>query len=81
MGITAPAPTPISFQQPMPTNLYQEAVASSVMQQQDPFQHARTPITHIKREITQSIPDPELLMMEAENKTTWDHKPSSTDAL
>jgi hypothetical protein len=54
MGITTPAPmpTPIICQQPMPTNLQELAAASSVMQYQDPFQHARTPITHVKRDMT-----------------------------
>jgi hypothetical protein len=76
MGISAPAPTPIIFQQPMPANLQEHAAASSVMQQQEPFQHARTLTARINREMTQSIPVSEQPMMEAANPRTWDQQPS-----
>jgi hypothetical protein len=62
----------------MPTNLQKQAAASSVMQQQNPFHHAKTPITHIKREMAQSIPIPEPPMMEAANPRTRDQQQSSS---
>jgi hypothetical protein len=49
-------PPPIIIQQPIPPNL-----------QQDPFQHARESITHVKRELLHFIPVPEPPATEATN--------------
>jgi len=70
MGISAPPPPPpmpppIIIQQPIPPNL----------QQQDPFQHAREPITHVKRELPHSIPVPEPPAMEATNPSSSGGEP------